>query len=230
MRTYRNGPSGYPLRLLGILSLLLALLLPGLTPAPALAQASNVEPKVGQPGTTFAFFARGFDDNEYVGYWVNAPDGTVVGDIGFAVDANEDGRADWNWTSPQNASSGRYVMNARGGDSGWEVQISFEITSDIPPASDGDAQDANAEPKVGQAGTTFAFFARGFIAGERVAYWVNRPDGTVDGASDYAVFANNNGRADWSWQAPGDAPPGFYTMVAQGTTSGRQHVLPFELR
>lgn len=92
------------------------------------------------------------------------------------------------------------------------------------------AQEVGVTPPYGGPGTEFAFFADGFEPNRRVAYWVNFPDGTIDSdESLYAVSANRDGRADWTWEAPGDAPAGQYTMVARGQ-NGLEHVIPFEVR
>lgn len=86
-----------------------------------------VEPGVGPAGTEFAFFATGFESNERVGFWVNAPDGSVLSDGDWAVDANSNGRADWRWESDDNLAAGFYTMVARGADSNVERVIPFEI-------------------------------------------------------------------------------------------------------
>lgn len=88
---------------------------------------------------------------------------------------------------------------------------------------------SNVEPRSGHPGTTFRFFANGFRASEIVGYWVNTPDGSVISDNAYTVMANEQGRADWSWQAPQSLLPGSYTMVARGTERGRQHVIGFEI-
>lgn len=92
------------------------------------AQDANVTPNVGPAGARFAFFASGFDKNEEVGVWLNAPDGSVMdADVEELDSANEDGRADWFWTAPTNAQPGMWQMVARGADSEVQSVISFEI-------------------------------------------------------------------------------------------------------
>ncbi len=219
------------------------LLLVGLVAVPpaAYAQDANVEPNVGPSGTEFAFFATGFDDNEQVGVWINNPDGSIseiIDEDGdeFVVFANNEGRADWFTTVT--GPDGFYGMVARGVDSGYEVVIPFQLSSGadapVPPPPSPDVLDANVEPNAGPAGTEFAFFAEGFESGEQVGVWINAPDGSVfsvlDGDGDVlALFANDEGRADWTVTSPSDAPPGFYSMVANGLDSGYEVVIPFEI-
>ncbi|NNJ12341.1 hypothetical protein EKD04_018605 [Chloroflexales bacterium ZM16-3] len=91
-------------------------------------QTSNVTPSVGPPGARFAFVAIGFNASESVGVWVNTPSGEPMAITPEELNgANGDGRADWYWTSPDNAARGTWTMVARGVDSGVERVISFEI-------------------------------------------------------------------------------------------------------
>jgi hypothetical protein len=86
----------------------------------------NVEPRIGTPGTEFAFYATGFVGNEWVGIWLNTPDGGVVSspDLGnYAYN----GRVDWSWQSPTGALRGTWQMVARGEESGVVRILTFEI-------------------------------------------------------------------------------------------------------
>lgn len=234
-------------RWFGILTLLVALMGLVALPQAVYAQESNVEPNSGPPGTEFAFFATGFEGGEQVGVWINNPDGTISeivdenGDI-FVFNANEDGRADWFVTIAPDTPPGFYGMVAQGIDSGYTVTISFEVTAGAPPAEPPPAPEPpaevevtyNVEPNSGPAGTKFAYFATGFESGEQVGVWLNTPDGSVDEITDangdvFILYANDNGRADWSVVIVPDAAPGFYSMVARGVDSGVEVVIPFEV-
>lgn len=96
------------------------------TPAEPAPAPSNVEPNQGGPGTTFFFFASGFDDDEWVGYWLNAPDGSLVSSNDFGVHAYR-GRADWSWEAPTAPLRGTWQMVAQGQDSGTIHVITFDI-------------------------------------------------------------------------------------------------------
>jgi hypothetical protein len=205
-------------------------------PRPAQAQESNVEPHIGVPGTRFAFFAIGFFDNEYVGYWVNTPAGTVISAPGDAVYANDNGRADWSWTAPLDISPGVYTMVARGGDSGRERLIAFEIVAPsdaLPPGADTPPPERVApsvEPPAGMPGTMFRFSASGFAGDERIGFWINTPRDNIISGEDFFVFATSQGKADWSVRMADDALPGFYSMVARGSESGHEVVIPFAVQ
>jgi hypothetical protein len=90
---------------------------------------ANVQPNAGPGGTTFSFFATGFDEGEELAIWVNTPDGRAVdANVEELFEAASGGRADWYWTAPEDAQVGMWSMVARGKESGVEYVIPFEIT------------------------------------------------------------------------------------------------------
>ncbi len=205
----------------------------------AMAQDSNVAPSVGGPGSTFAFFATGFDDDATVGYWVNAPDGTILepdengdGAPDFALVV--DGRADWTWTTPGDAMGGTWLMVAQGRESGRQVAIPFEVDTSLPSSGEPGAPasgDSAVQPAVGTRGTVFSFFATGFDDDNFVGYWLNAPDGSViTDTEEYTALPNEDGRVDIEWRAPGDAMSGTWQMVIRGASSNQEQVIPFEIR
>jgi hypothetical protein len=99
--------------------------LPGGEPANE-SKVIDVVPQVGGPGTTFQFVGRDFDGDEGVAYWLNAPDGRLVGSRDFRTGA-DDGDATWSWQAPADAMRGRWQMVARGLDSNIELVIFFDI-------------------------------------------------------------------------------------------------------
>jgi hypothetical protein len=187
---------------------------------------------VGRPGDEFDFYAEGFEDEERVGYWINAPDGSIISSDGYWADANDDGRADWDWRAPANAMSGFYSMVARGESSFVEVVIPFQIAphEERPGEAPEEGADYGVEPGVGAPGDEFDFYAEGFANEERVGYWLNAPDGSIISSRGYWIDANTSGRADWEWRAPGNAMTGLYVMVARGESSGVEQTIPFEIR
>ncbi len=89
----------------------------------------------------------------------------------------------------------------------------------------------NVEPKVGSAGTRFAFVAFGFRGNERVGVWLNTPDGRAIAArAEQLNRATREGRVDWFWRAPAGIQPGTWQMVARGIDSGVQRIIPVEIR
>jgi hypothetical protein len=216
--------------LLAIGSLLLTLV----PAAPVSAQPmANVTPEVGLPGARFAFMATGFDDEEPIGTWLNAPDGSVME---VAVEelnnSTEDGRADWYWTAPDDAMNGRWQMVAQGVESDVLRVIPFTIQGEAAePISESPARDGNVTPEVGPAGARFAFAAVGFDSEEAVGVWVNTPAGEVMAIDPEELGgANEDGRADWYWTSPEDAMSGQWQMVAEGLDSGITRVISFTIR
>lgn len=229
---------------------------PGTEPAPTepvdTPPTANMSPPEAVGGTRFEFYSYGFDDGERVGYWLHAPDGSIVSNNEtYFVLANDDGRAAWEWESPQDAMPGVWLMVAGGPNSGYEVTFVFTILpssaapaespttepfpepipteppqQDIPSAGPIDTTvDANMIPMEGSAGTTFDFYSFGFDAKERVGFWLNAPDGSIESDDKaYVTTANGEGRADWSWSAPEDAMPGLWTLVARGVDSEYEQV------
>ncbi len=209
----------------------LALLLVGLviTPAPAAAytHTGHVHPYTNAPGTTFTFSAHGFEPREYVGFWANTPSGIVVSDAGYSTRANHDGYAQWRWTAPWDGQPGTWTMVARGGVSGRERVIAFEVQEPDPYVHQ--AWQVHVEPYANAPGTTFTFSAHGFEPREYVGFWANTPSGIVVSDAGYSTRANHDGYAQWRWTAPWDGQPGTWTMVARGGESERERVIAFEI-
>lgn len=102
-------------------------------PAPETPEGDwGVDPASGPPGTTFFFFAEGFENSEQVGVWINAPDGSILRVVRpdgreLAFEADDDGRAEWSVTLGQNAQPGFYTMVIQGVDSGFQREIPFQV-------------------------------------------------------------------------------------------------------
>lgn len=216
----------------GITLILTAVLMPSFSVAHADPDIA-VSPASGAPGTRFAFMATGFEDNEQIGAWVNTPTGQPIAiDPEQLYGANDDGRADWYWTSPTDAMPGIWQMIAYGVDSDVQRIITFEIVAGQPvPPTAGDPAQGDVNPRVGPAGTRFAFMATGFDDDEYVGVWVNTPAGEPMEIEPEELYgANGDGRADWYWTSPDDAMPGTWQMIARGVDSDVQRVIFFEIR
>jgi hypothetical protein len=100
----------------------------------------NVHPKVGPPGTEFAFYATGFDvdenaedaanaEYEETELWVETPNWQRIklNDQDDPYIAAPSGRADWTWTAPANAQTGVWHMVILGEESGLKHVIPFEV-------------------------------------------------------------------------------------------------------
>lgn len=213
----------------GLIALLLLALLPLL---PATTQAQNtapiaVSPQVAPPGSRFAFYATGLNEDERIGYWFNRPDGTILSnERDYHARAVERGRVDFAWIAPLDAPPGTWQIVVQGVESGITRTLSFEI-SPLPDA-ERDEGAVGVEPAVVAPREELRFFATGFKRRERVAFWAVRPGGSTI-REDRAVRANEQGRADWLWSVPRNAPEGRWQMVAQGTDSGVIRVIEFEV-
>jgi len=98
----------------------------GRSPTSATSQAA-VAPPSGPPGTTFAFAAFGYHDKEKVSYWFTGPDGKVYQAYPRGARTNHDGRVDINWTAPQDAPTGAWVVTIQGLESNIARGVPFEI-------------------------------------------------------------------------------------------------------
>jgi hypothetical protein len=199
------------------------------TPPPG----KGVTPSAGAPGTTFSFFAEGFDEREEIGWWVAAPDHeTYAGSID--VFANINGRFDGSWASPEWAMPGTWSIVIQGTEETFEpVVIEVTITPpDGPPAAP-PPPPYTVTPETGPPGTTFSFEARDLQSGEDVGYWANAPDRTIYPGSN-EISANRQGILRWEWTAPEDAMPGKWTMAVQSSVtdeivSNAQFTIPFHI-
>jgi hypothetical protein len=211
---------------------------PAAAPRPGAAQEQAVQPPRGVAGTTFTFYATGFDDDARVVFWATAPDGQIVGDNSYRTRTNDAGRADWEWVAPATATPGTWTMVAQQGERAETARtIPFEIVpvgqaENLPPDVDSPAaNNRDVVPNVGAPGSRFTFFATGFKRKEIVGFWFNAPDGSVySNTTDWRVRASDGGRADWLWTAPGDVPLGIWQAVAQGNESGTTRTIFFEIR
>lgn len=188
-------------------------------PAPA-APTVNAFPATGRPGTRFVFFAAGFAPDDPIAFFLTAPDGEETL-TGVEQPRISNGRIDWAWTAPDKAQPGVWRFRVRGGNSRFEQIVAVTIERPTPAVG--------VTPGRGRAGTLFRFFAEGLQGREGVIFWVNRPDGRAEKATPEKVGVND-GRVDWSWIAPDDAPPGQWSMVVRGVSSGIERVVLFEIQ
>jgi hypothetical protein len=204
----------------------------------ATAQEQAVIPLTGVAGTTFAFYAYGFESNAQVVFWANGPDGTTYGADAYRVRANEEGRADWKWIAPPTAAPGFWSMVAQQLNKPEYTRIiGFEVvpieTVETRAPDDLDAPNSstrNVLPAVGAQGTVFSFYAQGFKHKERVGFWMIDPNGKIySNDAEYAARASSTGRADWLWGSPLDAAPGVWRSIAQGAESGTERIIFFEI-
>lgn len=221
----RQGPGAGIL--LALLLAVLVLPLPGV----ARAQAITLEPEqlVVEAGSAIRFIGTNFQPGEKVGWWATAPDGVVLG--GEEVRASRDrGYIEILFDVPSHALGGRWAMTAYGNLTQVPVIATFEVIGRAPEQVDPEDFDVKVAPPVGPPGTRFAFAATGFDEEEDVSYWITAPAGTVYAAYPKGETADNNGRIDFAWTAPFDAPRGVWVMTMQGYDSGVARGIRFEIR
>jgi len=199
----------------------------GAAPASEAPPPYGVDPRSGDAGTLFRFFATGFKAGEYVDVRVRSPGGAESTDgLRLAEPASTDGRLDGSWTSPLDAALGDWQVTLRGSDSGVTRTIAVTITAPTVARSS-----LVISPDLGSPGMRFAVSVTGFAANEDLSVWLNRPDGRVVAAEIEGTGRTApDGRAGWTWVAPADAPLGSWQMVAHGRTSGIEAVVSFTLR
>lgn len=215
------------------------------TPPPVAAAASfaqveqAVQPPRAAPGSVFAFFASGFEEETWVSLWVNAPP-TCAQVRGSAeacvypageIRSNHTGRADWTWISPSDALYGRWSMVARD-RSGTERIIFFEIgpleTFPLQETPAGQREEDTAvSPYAGAPGTSFSLFASGYHGVEKVTFWGHPPTGPMHSLGSFG--SNERGRVDWTWESPDDAVVGRWAIRARGETSHVERILYLEI-
>lgn len=199
------------------------------TAVPASDQAPqyNVQPAVGKPGDVFRFYATGFEDGEPVDTSVLAPDGRAVSGGLQAMGYAQSGRIDGTWVAPTDQPAyGAWRFVLRGRESKVERTIPFTLEPSTPQAQ----ATMRVSPEVGRPGLLFLFSAKGLKPGEDLSVWLNTPGGQIVALdpSDLRPAADD-GSANWSWTAPANAAPGFYSMVVHGRKSGLEQVAAFQI-
>ncbi len=111
------------------------------------------------------------------------------------------------------------------------TSIAVASTLHAQPAQQAD--NASVTPKSGSSDTAFAFYASGYTPYEPIGIRIHAPDGSVSDVFDnmgqkLIMFADGDGTADWI-VVPHDQSPGKYVMVAAGSDSGTQRIIPFEI-
>jgi hypothetical protein len=195
------------------------------------------------------------NDAEKVSFWINTPDGQTIKATDDTNDksyerASRDGQAEWSWVAPADALQGAYTLVAHGNESGHEVLIPFQIEGSTRGLLM--AESYTVTPSAGTPAASFRFVINGFLGdpkdgdedksnnAEKVAFWINTPDGqtikAIRAGADEDDFeasvdrASRSGQVELTWQAPANATPGTYTLVAHGLESEREQVIAFEIR
>lgn len=107
------------------------------------------------------------------------------------------------------------------------------------PVAEGDPSACNAIPNAVASGRVYyspvapgtiqGFEARGYLPNEPVSLWFNLPNGTTR-ALPYQAIAGSDGGVLIGLRTEASDPTGQWSLVGQGTQSGRIVIAPFELR
>jgi len=197
--------------------------------------SQSVYPQAGPPGTIFFFSASSFR-SERVGYWFNAPDGTISSNkYRYAAYAYE-GRVDWRWQAPYDALPGWWTVVVRGEESELQQVIPFEVTAPVSGVSHESSANTfvnpdgtTVQPAVAPPGTNFTFTVKG-LDGERVGYWLTDPNGNIQGDDERFWFKMKENPVIWNWKSPDNATLGIWTITVRGEESGIDYSIRFEIR
>ncbi|MCL5256859.1 MAG: hypothetical protein M1319_03565 [Chloroflexi bacterium] len=202
---------------------------------PACVDAS-VTPKGGPVGTTFSMNIWGFTPNEQIGYWVNAPDGSIVGTIQTVSIGPTGGVEGLTFPTDSSYPLGIWSVVFQGTQSGHQSIAYFKLTGEgaapapapAPTQSVPDSISGSVSPKEGRAGTVFDVSIWGFQPNEQVGYWFNTPDGAVYGTVQ-TVSIGPTGRVDHLQMTSDGMPPGIWSLVFHGVNSGHESVIYFKI-
>ncbi|NTV63191.1 MAG: hypothetical protein HGA65_06605 [Oscillochloris sp.] len=84
-------------------------------------------------------------------------------------------------------------------------------------------------PSVSAPGTVLGFEAKGYQANEPVSLWFNLPNGTIRSLP-YQAIAGSDGAVLIGLRTEANDPVGQWSLVGQGTLSGRSVLAPFTLQ
>lgn len=192
---------------------------------------ARVTPQAGQPGQTFVFQGSGFQAGEQVAFWVNVPDGSVIGS-NVQVSADAQGlipAGKIQFVSDAKSLVGVWSIVGQGKISGRTAIGYFRLLGSpigrAPQPGPGVPSnvDARSDPVAGPAGTIFFFDAFGFRPGEEVQLTIVASDGQRTSPG-FTVTADANGSIGYAsiyYPTALDYPLGLYSFIGQGKTSGK---------
>ncbi len=188
--------------------------------APAYAAGMSVDPTAGSTDTTFSVQADGFNKNENVATWVQAPNGTTI-DLG-EIKADSAGSVAFDVTPDSSWKAGEAIAVAHGLSSGHEYSVKFTVSAG--GSSDDDSSDTDTSSGsyiANDSDRTLTFYGSGYTAGERVAAWFQYPSelstSTAHALPD--VTADASGNVSFSFTVGAAYPFGGYNIAAQGASS-----------
>jgi hypothetical protein len=214
---------------------------PVATPVPADPCADVPEPVDGRispskcvtQGDRVTVEIFGFTPNEQVGFWITAPDGSIVG-TRQTVNIGSSGRATLPPFATNSFPAGLYYFVFEGTSSKHQSIIYFKVLA-RPAASANSCEDvpepvsARIHPnKCIKENDPISVDIFGFTPNEQIGFWVTGPDGSIIGTRQ-TYNIGPSGSVDGLPLPTSGYPPGIYYWVFEGTSSKHQSIIYFKV-
>lgn len=190
--------------------------------------------KCVKQGTRVEIDVFGFTANEQIGFWITAPDGSVIG-TRQTLNIGPNGGINGIPLSTNSLPVGVYSVVFQGVSSGHQSIAYFKVlpadNAGAPqqPGAVPASQNASATPSTGARGTTFRFAGTGFKPGEKVGVYVTAPDQSVFGAP-FQDEADAQGTVSGiSLRTDSSFPTGVYAMTFEGVESHNKAIAYFQV-
>ena len=213
-------------------------------PKPADACGDVKEPKNGRirpakcvtAGTQLSIDVFGFQPNEQIGFWLNAPDDQMIG-TRQSLSIGPSGGVNGFPLDTTGLPTGFYSLVFQSVNSGYQAIVYFKILASAPAAPAPTAppsasplppaQNAVASPTSGPRGTRFSFVGSGFTPGENIGVYITAPDLSVFGAP-FQVVADGQGNSEVvTFTSNSSVPTGTYAITFEGTQSKKKAIAYF---
>lgn len=184
-------------------------------------------------GTQLEIDVYGFQPNEQIGFWINAPGDVMVG-TRQTISIGPSGSLEGLPVSTSTFEPGIYSFVFQSASSGYQAIVYFKVLPAAPstqpgPADVPPAQDAAVRPTSGPRGTVFTFVGQGFTPGESIGVYITDPDGSVFGAP-FQVAADNEGMSEVvTFATDSSVPPGLYALTFEGVQSKHKAIAYFRV-
>lgn len=188
-------------------------------------------------GTQIEIDVYGFQPNEQVGYWLNAPGDIMIG-TEQTVSIGPSGSVTGLPFNTSSLPAGQYSMVFQSAKTGYQAIVYFKVMdagaaapapTAAPQTGVPASQDAAVQPISGAQGTKFTAVGTGFKSGENIGVYITEPGGSVFGAP-FQVQANDSGTSDVvSVYTDSSWPAGVYAISFEGVKSHHKAIAYFQI-